>query len=244
MPQQVDADHPVLRQIALGQHLPPLSVTGQTVHGQQNGTVVGAEPVGVESPHAPMESRVADGYRRARPGVSVAGGCIGVMPTARGAWSARLTAASPATVPAARAWPAEVSALIAGPHSADPEKPWSPYRVHGGPGTGKTSLLIDTAVARLHAEGVDPESVLVLTANRRAAGAVRDEITRRVLDSPAEREEGLKEGEGRTGEGSALREPLVRTIHSYAFGVLPAGRRHGQPAAAPDHRLRTGHDPA
>ena len=35
-------------------------------------------------------------------------------------------------------------------------------RVLGGPGTGKSSLLIDVAAARIGA-GTDPESVLLLT---------------------------------------------------------------------------------
>src|ERR1700752_1731262 len=39
-------------------------------------------------------------------------------------------------------------------------------RVLGGPGTGKSSLLVDAAVARIGA-GVDPESVLLLTGSGR-----------------------------------------------------------------------------
>ncbi|MFT3714369.1 MAG: ATP-dependent DNA helicase [Gordonia sp. (in: high G+C Gram-positive bacteria)] len=137
------------------------------------------------------------------------------MPAAQ----ARLIAAPASTEPSMREWPSDVSALISGTHSADPERPWRPYRVRGGPGTGKTSLLIDTAVARITDGAADPDSVLVLTANRRAAAAVRDEITRRVLSTP------LTER-----DGAALREPLVRTVHSYAFGVLRLqAAEHGNP---------------
>ncbi|MCK0438271.1 ATP-dependent helicase [Gordonia alkaliphila] len=118
----------------------------------------------------------------------------------------------------ARTWPAEAAALLTPGHQADPERPWRPYRVRGGPGTGKTALLIDVAVARLLDDAADPESVLVLTANRRSAVAVRSEITRRVLAA----------GHSRTG--AALREPLVRTVHSYAFAVLRLqASAHGNP---------------
>ncbi|MGW9310534.1 ATP-dependent helicase [Saccharomonospora azurea] len=93
-------------------------------------------------------------------------------------------------------------------------------RVLGGPGTGKTTLLAATAAARI-AGGADPESVLVLTASRRAADAVRADITRRLAavdpDEP--------------GELRTVREPLVRTVHSYAFAVLRAqAARDGNPA--------------
>ncbi|MFW0784194.1 ATP-dependent DNA helicase [Gordonia sp. CPCC 206044] len=105
--------------------------------------------------------------------------------------------------------------------SADPERPWSPVRVHGGPGTGKTSLVVDAAVARLLHPGVDPESVLVLASSRRAAATLREEITRRVLAATESRAE---------GGVHALREPLVRTVHSYAFAILRLqASTHGNP---------------
>lgn len=125
----------------------------------------------------------------------------------------------------ARGWPDDAAALLRPGHTADPGQPWHPYRVRGGPGTGKTSLLVDVAVARLLDDGVDPESVLVLTANRRSALAVRSEITRRVLAA------------GRARTGSALREPLVRTVHSYAFAVL---RLQAAAYGNPPPRLITG----
>ena len=39
-------------------------------------------------------------------------------------------------------------------------------RILGGPGTGKSSLLVDAAVAAING-GVDPESVLLLTGSGR-----------------------------------------------------------------------------
>ncbi|QDQ98170.1 ATP-dependent helicase [Tomitella fengzijianii] len=97
-------------------------------------------------------------------------------------------------------------------------------QVLGGPGTGKTALLVDAAVARL-AAGADPESVLVLTQSTRAAAAMRAQITRRLFA-------------GRPDAASrATREPMVRTVHSYAFGVL---RLHASAHGNPPPQLITG----
>ncbi|WP_248499608.1 ATP-dependent DNA helicase [Tomitella gaofuii] len=97
-------------------------------------------------------------------------------------------------------------------------------QVLGGPGTGKTALLVDAAVARL-AAGADPESVLVLTQSARAAAAMRAEITRRLFA-------------GRPDTASrATREPMVRTVHSFAFGVL---RLHASAHGNPPPQLITG----
>ena len=45
-------------------------------------------------------------------------------------------------------------------------------RIIGGPGTGKSGLLVEAAAAHI-AAGVDPESVLLLTGSGRLAGATR-----------------------------------------------------------------------
>ena len=82
-------------------------------------------------------------------------------------------------------------------------------RVLGGPGTGKTSLLATAATRRI-AEGTSPENVLVLTTSRRAADALRAGITRRLTADP----------EQATPLPRTVREPLVRTVHSYAFSLL------------------------
>lgn len=78
-------------------------------------------------------------------------------------------------------------------------------RVVGGPGTGKTTRLIDAAVDHI-AAGADPESVLLLTAGR-LTSATRGALTARLLNAAP-------------GELTVVREPLVRSVHSYAFGVL------------------------
>ncbi|MDJ0361159.1 ATP-dependent DNA helicase [Rhodococcus sp. H29-C3] len=98
---------------------------------------------------------------------------------------------------------------------------WNPWQVLGGPGTGKTALVADYAVSRIVCG--DPESVLVLTQSKRAATAVREEITA-----------GLFAGEQAP---RATREPLVRTVHSYAFAVL---RLQAAIYGNPPPRLLTG----
>jgi superfamily I DNA/RNA helicase/RecB family exonuclease len=74
-----------------------------------------------------------------------------------------------------------------------------PLLVLAGPGTGKTTTLVEAAVARV-AAGVPVEHLLMLTFSRRAAGELRDRVTARL--------------------GGTVREPIARTLHSYAFGVL------------------------
>src|SRR5580693_5248380 len=97
-------------------------------------------------------------------------------------------------------------------------------RVLGGPGTGKSSLLVDAAVARITA-GVDPESVLLLTGSGRLGMRARTRLTTALLRSRA------------TGPfRAAVREPLVRTVHSYAYAVL---RRAAERAGDAPPRLVT-----
>jgi superfamily I DNA/RNA helicase len=88
-------------------------------------------------------------------------------------------------------------------------------RIVGGPGTGKTTRLIDAAVAHI-AGGADPESVLLLTSDRLTA-ATRGALTARLLNAGA-------------AEVPVVREPLVRSVHSYAFAVLrKAAAQAGDP---------------
>ena len=97
-------------------------------------------------------------------------------------------------------------------------------RVLGGPGTGKSSLLIDVAAARIHA-GADPESVLLLTGSGRIWAQARSALTTKLF------------GPQDIGPGRAvIREPLVRSVHSYAFAVL---RLAAQRAGGPPPRLVT-----
>ncbi|MGH8968502.1 MAG: ATP-dependent helicase [Actinomycetes bacterium] len=79
------------------------------------------------------------------------------------------------------------------------DHPGGPLLVLAGPGTGKTTTLVEAVAARIE-RGHDPEQVLVLTFARKAAAELRERITARL--------------------GRATKDPLARTFHSYAFGVL------------------------
>jgi superfamily I DNA/RNA helicase/RecB family exonuclease len=122
--------------------------------------------------------------------------------------------------------------LVRRPRPVTPELPVDPVQrrvvehtsgpllVVGGPGTGKTSILVESVAARI-AEGTDPERILVLTFGRRGAAALRDRIEARIADDP----------------GRIVHEPLVRTFHAYAFGLL---RRAAAERGEPSPRLLTG----
>ena len=88
--------------------------------------------------------------------------------------------------------------------------------VLAGPGTGKTTTLVEAVAERIRGRGVPAEQILVLTFGQRAAGELRDRITSR-LDM-------------------TTREPVARTFHSYAFGLL----RMAAEADLPAPRLLSG----
>ena len=92
-----------------------------------------------------------------------------------------------------------------------------PLLVLAGPGTGKTTTLVEAVVDRIERDGVDPEHVLALTFSRRAADELRQRIAGRLART--------------------VREPLARTFHSYAFGLL---RREAVLRGEPAPRLLTG----
>ena len=71
--------------------------------------------------------------------------------------------------------------------------------VHGGPGTGKTTVLIEAALSRI-AQGQNPDSILLLTFGRERASELRDAIALRTTKT--------------------MFEPLARTFHSLAFSII------------------------
>jgi superfamily I DNA/RNA helicase/RecB family exonuclease len=96
-------------------------------------------------------------------------------------------------------------------------------RVLGGPGTGKSTVLTHSVVGRIRS-GTDPERLLVLVGSRRAAAELRERVTSELTAGDA------------PGPGT-IREPLVRTVHSYAFGLL---RMHAARVGDPPPRLLAG----
>ncbi|MDL4772063.1 ATP-dependent helicase [Actinomadura xylanilytica] len=75
-----------------------------------------------------------------------------------------------------------------------------PMLVLAGPGTGKTTTIVEAVVDRIENRGVDPERVLVLTFSRKAAGELRERITGRLRRT--------------------TRTPLALTFHGYAYALL------------------------
>ncbi|MGW4286625.1 ATP-dependent helicase [Streptomyces sp. NPDC004673] len=75
-----------------------------------------------------------------------------------------------------------------------------PLLVLAGPGTGKTTTLVESVAARV-ARGADPERVLVLTFSRKAAVELRDRMARRM---------------------GAARAPRATTFHSYCYALVRA----------------------
>ena len=75
----------------------------------------------------------------------------------------------------------------------------SPLIIAGGPGTGKTSILIECALARIAADQ-DPDSILLITYGRERASELRDAIALRTTQT--------------------MYEPLARTFHSLAFSIM------------------------
>lgn len=130
--------------------------------------------------------------------------------------------------PPERCWDAAIAELIAPAAAALPLDTggWAPYRLRGGPGTGKTAALVDIAAAKLADPFVDPESVLILCGDKRSAATLRADLTARVVAAV-----------DRQGRVHASGEPMVRTVHSLAFSVL---RLQASQAGSPPPRLITG----
>src|SRR3954469_16613865 len=75
-----------------------------------------------------------------------------------------------------------------------------PLLVLAGPGTGKTTTLVEAIAERIEHRGVHPDAVLGLTFSRKAAEDLRDRVAARV---------------GRTMSGSTC-----STFHSFAYGLI------------------------
>ena len=89
--------------------------------------------------------------------------------------------------------------------------PGGPLLVLAGPGTGKTTTLVE-AVARRVEAGLPADRVLVLTFSRKAAGELRDRITARL--------------------GTPVAGPTAWTFHAFCYALLreqAVAERSGEP---------------
>ncbi|HET7306142.1 MAG TPA: ATP-dependent DNA helicase [Segeticoccus sp.] len=73
-------------------------------------------------------------------------------------------------------------------------------RVLGGPGTGKSTVAVETVVDRVRERGLAPDQCLVLAPSRQSAGRLRDRVTARLSGTST--------------------EPLARSHQAFAFGLL------------------------
>ncbi|WP_187645748.1 ATP-dependent DNA helicase [Streptomyces sp. TRM49041] len=80
------------------------------------------------------------------------------------------------------------------------DHPGGPLLVLAGPGTGKTTTLVEAVAARV-AQGTDPERILVLTFSRKAAVELRDRMAARL---------------------HGTRSPQATTFHSYCYALVRA----------------------
>src|SRR3954454_12890303 len=80
------------------------------------------------------------------------------------------------------------------------DHPGGPLLVLAGPGTGKTTTLVEAIVDRIENRGASPESVLALTFSRKAAEQLRDRVTARL--------------------GRTMATTLSSTFHSFAYGLV------------------------
>ncbi len=92
-----------------------------------------------------------------------------------------------------------------------------PLLVLAGPGTGKTTTLVES-VARRVDDGTDPERILVLTFSRKAAVDLRDRLAART-GNPEGQPEGLP---AKGGGGRRVGTPQATTFHSFAYALVRA----------------------
>ncbi|MET7799103.1 ATP-dependent DNA helicase [Streptomyces decoyicus] len=92
-----------------------------------------------------------------------------------------------------------------------------PLLVLAGPGTGKTTTLVESVARRVRA-GADPERILVLTFSRKAAVELRDRLAARLTDP-----EGQPDGATGSGSGGPRAGiPQATTFHSFCYALVRA----------------------
>lgn len=80
------------------------------------------------------------------------------------------------------------------------DHPGGPLLVLAGPGTGKTTTLVEAIVDRIERRGARPDQVLALTFSRKAADQLRDRVTARL--------------------GRTTGTQLSSTFHSFAYALV------------------------
>lgn len=80
------------------------------------------------------------------------------------------------------------------------DHPGGPLLVLAGPGTGKTTTLVEAIVDRVERRGARPDAILALTFSRKAAEQLRDRVTARL--------------------GRTTATTLSSTFHSFAYGLV------------------------
>ncbi|MEP9361685.1 ATP-dependent DNA helicase [Nocardioides sp. CN2-186] len=80
------------------------------------------------------------------------------------------------------------------------DHPGGPLLVLAGPGTGKTTTLVEAIVDRIDHRGARPDQVLSLTFSRKAAEQLRDRVTARL--------------------GRTMSTTLSSTFHSFAYALV------------------------
>ncbi|MCC3276796.1 ATP-dependent helicase [Arthrobacter sp. zg-Y20] len=83
-----------------------------------------------------------------------------------------------------------------------------PVLVLGAPGTGKSTVLVEAAVARIERDGLDPSRMLLLAPSRLAAASLRDALSARL-------------------QGTLSTAP-ARTWASYAFDLIRRAKTEGR----------------
>src|SRR4051812_16074936 len=130
--------------------------------------------------------------------MSAGHGVIAGMPATRPAY--RLVRPAVEPVPTPRLDPSQQAVV---------DHAGGPLLVLAGPGTGKTTTLVEAVVDRV-ARGVAPDRVLVLTFSRKAADELRERIAGRV--------------------GRTVAEPAAYTFHSWCYALV---RAHAAPGELP-----------
>jgi superfamily I DNA/RNA helicase len=89
-----------------------------------------------------------------------------------------------------------------------------PLLVLAGPGTGKTTTLVEAVLNRMRGPGaLSADEILVLTFSRAAAAELRDRIGARMAAE-------IDAGPGAGSTGSATAAPTVTTFHSFCFALV------------------------